>query len=624
VSRARGLAAWPRATFGRWRTALERRLEARLSPAAREVVWPLVLGDRSDMRVGLGAELRVSGLMHLIALSGLHVSWLAQLARTFAAALGAGRRGRALVGATCALGYLGLVGPVPSLARAAMSELLVSCAELASRRVDPLQSLAWSAAVLLAVSPGWIDDFGFQLSCSATLGLVTVGSIPLDSRWAWGGVLPTTFGTLGAQAISLPLVLGSFHLLPWVAPVSNLVAVPVAGWLLSAAWLALIVDVIVPGLGAWWFRACDVLAAALESIVVRAASIPGAALAVGHDPAVLACAAAGAGLLATACARRRPPAAEPEPLPPPPASSAAIVGATLCACALVLAAWPAERRPAPGRVWLVALDVGQGDAIALGFPDGWWLVDAGPRAPRFDAGEQIVLPFLRWAGVRRLEGLAITHDDSDHCGGVPAVQRGIAIDRLIVPATLAGTPAPLARFHGVPVHARALLHATPPLVVAWPPASPSAFAPAAGVTSDNAMGLVLESGSGRGRALLTADVDSTVEARLDVRGPIGALKVGHHGSATSSGATFLARVRPAFAIVSCGRHNRFGHPDPRTLARLRAVGAAIERTDTSGARWYELDAHGVCRVEWQHPAPAAQTESAPAWPPCAVRPAARP
>ena len=120
-----------------------------------------------------------------------------------------------------------------------------------------------------------------------------------------------------------------------------------------------------------------------------------------------------------------------------------------------------------------------------------------------------------------------------------------------------------------------------------------------------------------------ADVDSTVEARLDVAAPVGVLKAGHHGSATSSGAAFLARVHPAFAVLSCGRRNRFGHPDPGTVARLLAAGVAIERTDASGARWFELDDGGARRLDWTTADPA-RAQPAPAWPVCAARPAARP
>ena len=596
-SRQPGVRGWPRVTFGRWRAALERRLGSRLSRHARAIVWPLVLGDRSELPVALGAELRVTGLVHLIALSGLHVVWLAELAGTFAAALGAGVTGRALASAACAVLYSGLAGPIPSLARAAVSELLGACARLTSRRIDPLQAVSLSAALLLAVSPGWIDDLGFQWSCTATIGLVTLG------RWRPGGVershplTGTLIPTLGAQIVSLPLVVSSFHLFAWLAPAANLLAVPIAGWLLSAAWLALLADVVLPGFGRPWFSACDSLCAAFEWVVSHAAALPGAACAVGDDPLVTAMAACGAALLVWASSRRLPPAAEPRR--GPPISAGALMGLTLWGCALVLAAWGSERRPPPGHAWMVVLDVGQGDAIAMGFPDGWWLVDSGAAAARFDAGEQIILPFLRWAGVRRLNGLVITHDDSDHCGGAPAVLRGMAAGRIVVPAALAGQPAPLARFAGCAVRKGLRLRDAPPLDVLWPPADTSTFIPARGTTADNAGGIVLRYGGGAGVVLLMADVDSSVEARLAIDSPVAVLKAGHHGSASSTGVAFLRRALPRYVVLSCGRRNRFGHPAPQTLARLATTRAMVERTDRSGALWFDLTSQGVRRLDWQ-------------------------
>jgi beta-lactamase superfamily II metal-dependent hydrolase len=102
------------------------------------------------------------------------------------------------------------------------------------------------------------------------------------------------------------------------------------------------------------------------------------------------------------------------------------------------------------------------------------------------------------------------------------------------------------------------------------------------------------------------------------------LKAGHHGSASSSGATVLARVRPTFAVLSCGRHNRFGHPDPGTLARLGAAGVAIERTDASGARWFELDDAGARPVDWTKRDPSREHSTSPVSPVCTANPPRRP
>jgi competence protein ComEC len=132
--------------------------------------------------------------------------------------------------------------------------------------------------------------------------------------------------------------------------------------------------------------------------------------------------------------------------------------------------------------------------------------------------------------------------------------------------------------------------------------------PAAGVAlaSDNAASLALEIGAGGGRVLLAADLDSTGEALLGTRGPLAALKVAHHGAAGSSGATFLARARPALAAVSCGRRNAFGHPDPGALARLAAAGARVVRSDREGALWLECSPAGARRLDWRAGEPCAR------------------
>ncbi len=263
-------------------------------------------------------------------------------------------------------------------------------------------------------------------------------------------------------------------------------------------------------------------------------------------------------------------------------------------------------RPPAGSAWLVALDVGQGDALALAFADGWWLVDTGPRSTRYDAGERVVLPFLRWAGVRRLEALVLTHDDGDHTGGAAAIVRGLGIARRWAPPSYPGLPGPGPRF-GASAAARGdTLHRDPLVVVLWPPrpGRDAGAGPAPSLTSaDNAAGLVLEVGEGPGRSLLLADVDSTVEESLVVARGLAVLKVAHHGSASSSGASLLERTGPCVALLSVGRRNPFGHPAEAALARLEAAGCRIERTDRSGALWLELSGAGARMLDWKHTAP---------------------
>jgi len=191
--------------------------------------------------------------------------------------------------------------------------------------------------------------------------------------------------------------------------------------------------------------------------------------------------------------------------------------------------------PPPGRWWLVGLDVGQGDALALGCAGQWWLVDAGPRSPHWDSGEGTVVPFFRWAGVRALRRLVLTHDDGDHTGGAGAVRRDLQVRETDASAPRPGVPGPAAKYGARSLGRGDTLSAWPMVRVLWPP-RPGQAGDSLSRRGDNAAALVIEVGERNGRALLMADVDSVVEAALDVTPGVAVLKAGHHGSGSSSGA----------------------------------------------------------------------------------------
>jgi competence protein ComEC len=269
-------------------------------------------------------------------------------------------------------------------------------------------------------------------------------------------------------------------------------------------------------------------------------------------------------------------------------------------------------------------------AIATG--SGWWLLDTGPRSPRHDAGARVVLPYLRWAGVRELEGLVLTHADLDHVGGARAVVREVAAQQIYVPVGFGadGGAVPehdetaeeaARRVIGVNGRVTTLARGArpsraPPIVVAWPPP----VWPAGLARSDNATGLVLVLGRGRARLLALADVDSVIEARLDVAPGVAVMKLGHHGSRSSTGGRTLARLQPHLATISCGRGNPFGHPHPDVLARLAAAAVPCRRTDLEGALWFELSGEEVRDVDWRKASPMSR-DACPRAPMTLPRPA---
>ena len=577
---ARG--APPRGPSAAIETWIRGRLAARYGNALAPLAVALVIGDRRDIDPSLTDAFALTGTLHLLAVSGLHVGFLAALLAAGLSFCRISPGAQAGWTAVALAAYTGLVGAAPSVVRASVMAGLALASRAGEREVSPWQWWGAAACGMLAWRPADAFDLGFALSFGSVGGLIALRA-PLLAilraaergagfRWIAAGVVATTASSAGTLVVQS----AAFG---WLSPVGfivNAIAVPLCGVALPLVWVGLGLDAAMPeALAGPIASAAGAAMGALILLVswvsrVSGAWVPGPMGWAGASVAVL----GGAALLA-----RRLPG----------------VGVLIAASGLALAI---ASRPPRGPVWEVTwLDVGQGDAIAIQFPDGaTWLVDAGRAWEGGDEGRRTVLPWLRRQGVRSLEWLITTHPDLDHIGGAGSVLAGIPVRRWgsggpvgsneayldLVSATGSGrTPRAEALRAGRRLEqggvAVDVLHPS----ADWVPSDPYASR----IPSNEGSAALLMS-HGPCRLLLTGDLGAPAETALvEALGDslrAGLLHAGHHGSRHSSSAAFLARVRPTIVVVSAGAGNLYGHPHADALGRFRRIGATVHRTDRVG------------------------------------------
>ena len=578
------------------------------------------LRDRVDRT--LAADFTTAGASHVVAISGWNI---AIVASTLAAVAGSlDRRRRALLTAIAIVAYVAFVGPSASVVRAAAMAGIALLARELGRPGTAASALGWAVTLLLLADPAWIDDAGFRLSALATAGIIAWGS-PWTRRL--GGAAPgrprlwlaEILGvSLAAQVATLPVVLLDFGRLSLVAPLVNLVVVPLVPPAMAAGALALgggyavlagmpLGVAVIVGLPAWALYGLIIAAvragaaapfASLELSApwdgIAAAASAAVILVAAHDRprlAVLSRAGPSAGLLRGRTSRVGIPA-EREGHARAKRLAAGALGVAIVGLGLAVA-----HRP-DGIARVVVIDVGQGDAILVeGGQGGRLLVDGGPDPGRLLVALDERLP--PWD--RRIDAIVLTHPHEDHVAGLLLVLERYRVDRVYEPGMLGPGPGYAAWQAALddpsgPVR-RALATGDRLVVdevrlrVLWPDPGRVPEQPGATGTAINNVSIVLL-GEFRGqRFLLTGDIEEGIDPGLVARGlpQVDILKVAHHGSRTASTETFLEATRPRVAIVSTGRGNPYGHPTPETLARLGAIAQRTYRTDVDGTVAVTLD-----------------------------------
>jgi competence protein ComEC len=574
--------------------------------ATAGVLAALAVGDQAAIERDDWDLFRITGVAHLMSISGLHVTMFAWLVGGIVSRLWRLSPRAMLTWPTPqAARWLGLAGAtayallagwgVPAQRTVWMIAVVALLRSLGLRW--PLPRVLLAAALAVALADPWaLLQPGFWLSFVA-VGLL-VGSEPVQAARpaaapataTWRSRLWTAVrGGLRTQVVATvglaPLTMVFFQQVSLVGFVANLLAIPLVTLLITP--LALL-GLLLPTL---WLPA-GALVQGLTVVLEALASWPWSVWTAAAAPPWAVAAGLVGGLVAVL------------PLP------WRLRGLALPLMLPLL--WPPVERPRDGQFELIAADVGQGTAVLVRTRRHLLVYDTGPMyTPEADAAGRVLLPLLRGRGERRIDLLMLSHRDSDHVGGAASLLRALPVSAL---SSSLAADHPL-RGGGVP-HRRCDAGGS----WVWDGVRFEVLHPLPGdhdtSPQGNALSCVLRVQGRGGSALLTGDIEAAQEAALVQRAAdrlrAEVLIVPHHGSRTSSTPAFIDAVQPRVAVVQAAYRSRFGHPAPAVEARYHERGVALMRSDRCGA--WTLPAAGAPRCErltarryWHHAGAAAAT-----------------
>lgn len=586
------------------------------------LVRALLIADQDGIDPVVRDTFADAGLVHLLSVSGLHVAIIAGSLLTLAGALRLSRSAAFATALLVIVAYVAVLGAPAPAVRSAIMLAVIGISERLQRPVHPWTALALGA-LIPAMQPAIVLDLGYQLSVSGMAALVAARAVlrrlrtasvprgtpiirtetyglpspavrpPWRSRlralsqarlrgllravqradgWRYTLLRECLTGMV-ATIVTAPLIAWTFGRVSVIAPLSNLVAGPLVGFAQPTLFLALLLSPW-PTASRFVADASAIPLTLLDRVATLAAGISHASLHLAPTALGAACAgvAAAAFIWATGSRRWMP-------------------GLLTGALALTTAVWAPAFMRGSGELELHMLDVGQGDALALRTPKGRWiLVDAGLQWDGGDSGRRVIVPYIRRLG-GSVAAFVMSHAHDDHVGGAASVIDALGPQRWWEAAFVTRSAAYLHALQSVQQRHAAWHRVQPSDVWTLDGVQIKVLAPdsawTAAQTDVNETSVVLRVQYGRVVFLLTGDAEAAEEAwivshtdpellRADV------LKLGHHGSKTSTTAPFLAAVQPRLGLASVGTGNRYGHPSPETLEALAARNVPVLRTDLEG------------------------------------------
>jgi len=558
----------------------------------------LLLADRSQISYDTKTEFINSGIIHILAVSGLHVGFIILIFLFIF-----GRFNiylRSILTIVGLIIYLILIGPPASAFRAGVMVILLIVALITNRSTNLLNSIAIAGFIILLIHPEELFNAGFQLSFSAVISIAII--YPPISKWinsydikynSLKNILLFIAVSLAVQIGTIPFTIYYFGKVSLVALFTNMIIIPLVGVVIAIGIMSIVFGLMSAAIASYFSIVNHLIINFIYYLIHLIGSSDHSFLRINgfsvYDIVLFYL------FLSIAFVFYRKFTG----------NIAKSILLMLCVLnILLLSRFDNVELMPDNRLSVMMVDVGQGDSFLLKFPNGETaLIDAGTASFSYDSGERVILPLMNYLGIKKIDYGFVSHLDLDHYGGIISLIHNDKISRIYKPATdtseikevrfekfVAGNKLPEDYYRrGIIKIGNARIYV---LNISDYNLS----------DSNNRSGL-LKVVYGNSAFLFTGDLYKRGEEYYSkMYGGFldsDVLKVGHHGSKTSSSEAFLKMVTPEVSLISDRRQNKFHHPARQTLDKLRAINSKVYRTDISGAVLLQTDGRTIENINWR-------------------------
>jgi competence protein ComEC len=582
------------------RKSIDGQIKKYHSPETAGLLRGLLLADRGEINYQTKTQFINAGVVHVLAVSGLHVGYIIMI---FLFLFGRFNLfTRSILTIIGLLFFMFITGVPPSVFRATVMSIVLIIALLTNRSTNLINSISIAALIILIINPNEIYNPGFQLSFAAVLAIALL--LPyfnyLIDKWNiqnnfFRNVILFCAVSLSAQIGTLPFTFLYFNKFSVIALLTNLFVIPGIGIIVAGAIVTLFFSALIPFVAIYFGTTNDLFAQALLKLIKFSGDLSFSYISITNysllDLIIFYL------MLAIFLFY----------IPRLSSLKTKIVFLILILANTFLYSSIDNKDLLPENYLSVfMIDVGQGDSFLIKFPNGKTaLVDAGNTTMFFDNGERVIIPLLNYLGIKKIDYGIVTHIDSDHYGGFVALILENMIGEVFKPEIDSSLSKDrrfeeFIRERGIPIHyfkEEKIEIGNASLYFLYD----ENIKNISGSSTNDRSG-IFKLVYGETSFLFTGDVEKNIERYYANKYKFfldsDVLKVGHHGSKTSSSEEFISYVSPELSLISAGFKNKFGHPSKDVIQRLETEGSDIYRSDLQKAVLLRSDGQEIKLIKW--------------------------